>query len=310
MSASEEGEFSLARRVLKMPAFTIAHLSDLHLTARPGERRFEPRWNAQLTGMNDAFRHVAFSQSVQLSDLVLVTGDVTDKGDPRAWKNFKSIIAEARLTSKTLAIVGNHDVCGLGARLGWPPQLAKVDLAKARDGLTIAGQPSRYPWVRIVDPRIAIFGLDTNNSGNLTAVHNAVGRISSRQLQRFAQLLARHKDVRVKIAAIHHSPNIPTTATAIRRGRSPMSLVNRWTHQIPQSDRRAFRQLCIAGKVRLVIHGHLHQAEDRRVNGIRMIGAPATTEPVERPPHPPRYQFFQYTVGGNGGRVYVNLVTV
>jgi 3',5'-cyclic AMP phosphodiesterase CpdA len=242
--------------------------------------------------------------------LVLVTGDVTDKGDLQSWTVFRDTISEAGLAAKTLALVGNHDVCGLKARFGWPAKLAKTDLERARKGLLIANQPLRYPWARRVDSRAVIFALDANNSGNLSALNNAVGRIGERQLERFAELLRKFKDVPVKIAAIHHSPNIPETPTAVKRGQAPMSLMNRWAHQIPAAERRAFRHLCLAGGVRLVLHGHLHQAENRRVNGIRMIGAPATTEPIDKTSRLRRYRFFQYSVRGKGGRVDVDLITV
>src|SRR4051794_9863957 len=119
-------------------AFRIAHLSDLHLTATREESRFEPRWAGGLAGMNDAFRHVAFSEPVQQSDLVLITGDVTDRGQSEAWSIFRDILAEAGLRSRTLAIAGNHDVCGLRSRIGWPSHLAASDLQRARDGLASA----------------------------------------------------------------------------------------------------------------------------------------------------------------------------
>jgi hypothetical protein len=207
--------------------YQIAHLSDLHLTADPNGRRFEPKWNGQLAGMNNAFRHVLGSAPVQNSDLILVTGDVTDRGDMKGWTRFVQILAKAGLESRTLAIIGNHDVCGLNARVGWPKRLAKADLERACNGLMLAGQPYEYPWAKVVDHRVVILGLDTNNSGNLSPVDNAVGRIGSHQLQRFAALLGKHKDIPVKIAAIHHSPNIPEVATAIRRGQAPMPLIYR-----------------------------------------------------------------------------------
>ena len=293
-----------------MTPFYILHLSDLHLTADPNGKRFEPKLNGQLTGMNDAFRKVLASPAAQDADLILVTGDVTDRGESEGWTRFVQILQQAKVESKTLAIIGNHDVCSLNPRLGLPKRLAKADLERAYNGLMLAGQPFKYPWAKVVDPRVVIFGLDTNNSGNLGPADNAVGRIGSHQLQRFAELLAKHKNVPVKIAAIHHSPNIPEPSTAIRRGQAPMPLIFRWTHQIPQDERQAFRHLCLASKVRLVVHGHLHQAEDRRVNGLRIVGAPATTEPIDLKAKSRRYRFYQYTVRGKGGRVDVELTTV
>lgn len=292
-----------------MKTFKISHLSDLHLTSNPSARRSELKWG-RLSGMNDAFRHVLTSKVVQNSQLIVVTGDVTDRGDIKAWSWFVKSLTDAGVKSRTLAITGNHDLCSLGARIGSRSKLKRSDLERASNGLLLAGQPGKFPWARVVDPNVVIFALDTNNSGNRTALSNAVGRIGEQQMQRFSELLAKHIRIPVKIVAIHHSPNIPEKATAIRRGQRPKSHFDRRTHQIPQNERREFRRLCVAGKIRLVIHGHLHEAEDRRVNGLRIIGAPATTEPLNMSNQDRQYQIYQYTVRGNGSRVNVELVTV
>lgn len=290
--------------------FTIAHLSDPHLTASPDGRRTEPKFTGQLTGMNGAFRRVLESRAVQDSNLLLITGDITDKGEFAAWQRLDELLVGARMKSRTLVVAGNHDVCDLSARIGWPASLAREDLARLRRGLAKVGQPRRYPWARLVDPRVVVFGIDSNNAGNLTAATNAMGQISERQLTRFAELLARHREAPVKIVALHHSPNIPQRATAIRRGNPPKSLLDRWAHEIPAAERRAFRALCIAHRVRLVLHGHLHEAEDRRINGLRIVGAPSTTEPAGQPGGNPVHRFYRYRVLGNGGRVTRELVEV
>ena len=290
--------------------FSIAHLSDLHLTAHPNDRRSEPKFKNRLAGMNAACRLVLNSPEVQDCDFVLITGDVTDKGDIAAWEGLNEMLVQARLKLRTLVIAGNHDVCGLGARFGWPQLLARADLDRVRLGLKVVGQPVRYPWAKVVDPRVVIFGLDSNNAGNWTAITNAIGRIGEKQLARFAELLAKHQGVPVKIIAVHHSPNIPKFATAIRRGRTPRPLQYRWSMQMDKSDRRTLRSLCVASKVRLIVHGHLHEAEDRRVNGVRFVGAPATTEPLRTGRASPHYQFYRYNVHGKGGRVTRELVEV
>jgi len=97
--------------------FKIAHLSDLHLTARDGASRSEPDLFSPLKGMNVAFRKIATSKAVQASDMVLVTGDVTDRRDIESWKGFWNTVTEAGIKGRVRVIPGNHDVCCLGARL-------------------------------------------------------------------------------------------------------------------------------------------------------------------------------------------------
>ncbi|MDH5490925.1 MAG: metallophosphoesterase, partial [Myxococcales bacterium] len=221
------------RRGVGALPFRIAHLSDLHLTARGDGARHEPGWG-RLRGMNEALRWVLRSEPVQRADLLLVTGDVTDTGAESAWKLFAAMLRGAGLEHRTLAIPGNHDMVSLSLRIGNPASLARRDRARTRAGLEAAGQPSRFPWARQVDPRVVIFGLDTNNAGNLTPLTNAKARVGADQLAALASLLERHHEVPVKIVALHHSPNIPARATQLRREEAPTDLLNRWAHQFPK----------------------------------------------------------------------------
>ncbi len=76
--------------------FRISHLSDLDLTAKDDGRRLEPKLPHQrLKGMNDAFRTVVQSPKIQNSDAILITGDITDKGNLTAWKRFDQLLREA-----------------------------------------------------------------------------------------------------------------------------------------------------------------------------------------------------------------------
>jgi len=304
--------------------FRIAHLSDLHLTAEENDARHEPKLAGRLTGMNDAFRRLAASPLIRQADLLLVTGDITDNGDPRAWQHFHRTLGDAGLAAKTLVVLGNHDVCSLMPRFGPSKKLRKTDLDRARRGLVLCGQPARYPWARKVRADIALFGLDSNNSGNLSPVTNAVGRIGFRQLAAFAALLHKHRDAHVKIVMLHHSPSIARRPAAWRKGRPPIGVVTRWLHQLPEEDRHAFRLLCLTHRVRLVLHGHLHEAEDRLVNGLRIVGAPAATEPWcenpfshHTPPdsHPAAsslrlFPFFNYTISPSSARIARALKTL
>ena len=263
--------------------FKICHFSDLHLTALDNGRRSEARLpHLRLKGMNEAFRAVLRSIKVQNSDLILITGDVTDKGDHETWLRFNEILKSADVREKTKVVIGNHDVCGLkGFVRPMDRKLLKTfDIERLKRSMTTIGFRHDYPWAERVSGEIVIFGIDSNNSGNVGALDNAIGRIGKFQLEAFARLLKAHKEVPVKIVALHHSPNIPGRATQIRRkGKADPEWV-RFTHEIPKEDRWALRFLCLSHGVRLIVHGHLHEQEDRRVNGIRIIGAPSTTQPV------------------------------
>ena len=288
--------------------FRITPLSDLHLTKTDGASRSEPKLFKALKGMNNAFRKIVASKPIQKSDLILVTGDVTDRGDIKSWEVFWDGVSSAGLTDRTHVIPGNHDVCCLGIRLpGKREAYKKTDLQKAIDGLKMGNQPTKFPWTLNPDPRVIVFGLNSNNLGNLNAATNAMGELDYYQLSSLASKLHKYRDIPVKIVTLHHSPNIPGAETARKRGQKQYSRLERLGHQIPEGQRQALHLLCITHRVRLLVHGHLHLVEDRRLGGVRIIGSPATTEPVSKRKGNKDYQFYTYSVIGNGVRVRCGL---
>jgi 3',5'-cyclic AMP phosphodiesterase CpdA len=273
---------------------SIVHFSDLHLTPDDSKPRSEPKLYGRLKGMNEAFRHILRSEVVRRCDLILVTGDVTDDGSRKAWLVFWSALGSLAPKKRCLVVPGNHDVCNL--RFRWPEsktEMIKHDLARVRLGLRMGGQRVHFPWAHPVDDRTVIFGLDSCNKGNLSAVTNAIGPLGFYQLEKFARLLYAHRDFPIKIVALHHSPNIPRNETLEKRGLLKMSRLERWGFEMPEEDRRTLRLLCLSHRVRLIVHGHLHRAEDRRVNGVRIIGSPATTQPAGAMSSR-YYQFYMY----------------
>lgn len=305
-SASTQAASSAhARSAAPAPSsFRIAHLSDLHLTAKDGAARTEPKLFGQLGGMNEAFRRIVLSPKIQAADLVLVTGDVTDRGELDSWRVFWDAINAAKLRDKVLVVPGNHDVCCLGMRL--PTQRAgyrEADLQKAQRGLALGDQETRFPWARKVTDEIVVFGLSSNNLGNFTAASNAMGDLGYGQLSKLARLLKTHHDVPIKLVALHHSPNIPAPAVAKKRGIAAFGQLDTLGHQIPEHERRALRLLCITHGVRLVLHGHLHRHEDRYVDGVRLVGAAASTEPLDAQATRPEYPIATYTLRGSKTRI-------
>ena len=301
-------------------AYRIVHLSDLHLTAHDTDPRSEPKLLGPLMGMNNAFRRILQTRAVLGSDLILVTGDVTDRGDPAAWRFFRDAVTQAGVADRVVIVPGNHDVCCLGlARIPTRPgDYARQDLQKAVEGLRLACASSRlmptdhrdfgrFPWSVHPIEELVLLGLNSNNLGNLSVATNAMGDVGYYQLEKLSRLLWKYRDVPVKILALHHSPNIPSRRTSAKRGLKGLSRLEVCGHQIPAHDRRALRLLCLAHRVRLVVHGHLHRCEDRRVGGIRIIGAPASTEPEEVDNGVIRYRFFCYTLRRPSNRLSVRL---
>jgi 3',5'-cyclic AMP phosphodiesterase CpdA len=287
--------------------YRIVQLSDLHLTEKDSDARSEWKLYGKLRGMNKAFIKLASSSFAKESDWVLFTGDITDNGNLNAWKFFWDALEKFDLKKKSTIIPGNHDMCCLGARLPkTEKELISEDLKKFHAGLAMGNYTaSKYPNAIKLNDQIAVFAIDSCNKGNQTGVTNAMGHIGYQQLEKLARMLYKFRDIKVKIIVLHHSPNIPSDQTARKRGLEEMSDFERWGMEMPPEDRRALRLLCVAHKVRLVLHGHLHRAEDRRVNSVRYIGAPASTQPQDG-----KYAFYTYEVTPSGAKVNTELVTI
>ena len=291
--------------------YRIVHLSDLHLTEREDDTRSEPRLFGKLKGMNANFRRILQDQEVRNADALLVTGDVTDTGELGCWEVFWQALKEARI-GRTLVVPGNHDVCCLGLRVpklgGGTRGYRDGDLKKALKGLALGGAgQTRFPWVQQLDDRIALMGLNSNNLGNLTGASNAMGEIGFFQLSSLASKLHVIRNVPVKLIALHHSPNIPASSVELKRGLIPFSRIARWGHQIDPAQEMALQLLMITHRVRLVLHGHLHRTEDRRVGGIRIVGAPASTQPVIVQGGAATLPYFVHTIAGKKAIVQSSL---
>ena len=253
---------------------TIAHLSDLHLTALEDGRRKEDR--AQY--MNANLSRLLHHEPVQNADLILITGDISDRGELAAWNVLWSAVREARLDlRKILVIPGNHDAACLGLRRTRPKA---EDLAIVRAGLEKGRQKRRLPYCRLfADGAIGVFAVDSVNAGNFNLIDNAVGRIGFNQLAKLGGELRKHEDVPCKLIALHHSPNIPKSATARRRGEKAMPFWQRAALQLERVDRVGLRLLARTFEVKAILHGHTHDNLDRRVGGVRIIGTRDATVP-------------------------------
>lgn len=264
-----------------MKKIRIAHLSDLHLTPSNRFSRLEPKLFGKLRGMNQTFKSLMLSGALSDVDWLFVTGDVTDRGDLDSWHNFWDVVEKAGFSNRCLVVPGNHDACNLGLSLRpirETEKRGKERLRRLRRGLVLGKQEYRFPWVKTIGQNVAVFGIDSSNLGNLSVLTNAVGSLGFRQLEALARLLKKYKKIPVKIIMLHHSPNIPRQETEVKRGLSPTSKLARWGHEVPREDRRLLRLLAVTQNVQLILHGHLHRAENRRVNGVRIIGVPAATE--------------------------------
>ena len=272
---------------MKADPLRIAHLSDLHLTATDDGRRKEDR----ARNMNANLCRILHHSGVRDADLVVVTGDVSDRGELAAWNVLWAAVKDASLDLRRIVVIpGNHDAACLDLRRTRPKveSLAIVD-AGLRRGL----QKRRFPYVRLFsEGTIGVFAVDSVNAGNLNVVDNAVGRIGFDQLGKLGRLFAEYSKVPCKLVLLHHSPNIPGSSTSKRRGEKQTPFWLRPALQLDRVDRVGLRLLAKTFEVKAILHGHTHDNLDRRVHGVRIIGARDST--VSRPSGILSYKQYSY----------------
>ncbi len=270
--------------------YTIAHLSDLHLTGNSEGRRKEDKKR----NMNANLVRILNHSFVQDTDLVVVTGDITDKGESAAWNHFWSAAKSASLNRKKMLVIhGNHDVACLDFSRRKPKE---EYLAIVKVGLKSGGQKHKFPYVKtFCDGKIGIFCVDSVNAGNFNVLDNAVGVLGFDQLCELGKLMRRHDGIRCKLIALHHSPNIPKRSTSRRRGENSTPFWVRPTMRLKHVDRVGLRLLARTFDVKAILHGHTHDNLDRRVNSMRIIGASDST--ITRKSGLLNYKLYSYYLG-------------
>jgi 3',5'-cyclic AMP phosphodiesterase CpdA len=84
----------------------VAHLSDLHVNEGPRVRMVERAH----PGGNVALGRVLDSPLLADVDILLITGDITDRGTAASWRNFVDLVEDRGLESKLVLVPGNHDL--------------------------------------------------------------------------------------------------------------------------------------------------------------------------------------------------------
>ncbi len=214
---------------------TLLQISDLHLFPEPG----------QGAGWCDACKDLdttrtlkavltAIRRQQQPFDLCVVTGDIAQQAAGETYRHFARLMAD--LPAPVYGLPGNHD----DARL-----MAEV-----------------FPLGHVSAPGHAVHGdwllvfLDSSLPDEEPS-----GRLSERELERLASLLARHSGRHAMVFVHHH----------------PIDVGSAWLDEIGLRNRDAlFDALWGRDNVRAIVFGHVHQEVDRRVDGIRVLGAPST----------------------------------
>ncbi|KQO06447.1 3',5'-cyclic-nucleotide phosphodiesterase [Agreia sp. Leaf244] len=216
------------------PDHFILHLSDTHFIGGDG----------LLYGAVDAEAHLAqlldeLESSKARPEAIVFTGDLADKGDPRAYEKLRAMVepVAARLGAQLIWVMGNHD-----------------NRASFRAGL-LGQLPSMKPIDRVHDVNgLRIIALDSSVPG----AHH--GEIAPEQLDWLAEELSSPAP-HGTILALHHPPVPSVLDLAVL---------------VELRDQSALAEVLEGSDVRSILAGHLHYSSTATFAGIPVSVASAT----------------------------------
>ena len=275
--------------------FTLAHLSDVHLSPVTG---FSARyWNAKralgflnwqrgrkaVHKRSIADRLVADALALR-ADHIAITGDLINLGLPAEYDAALQWLESVGPPDRVTVVPGNHDVYtrlhGHGGITRWAAYMGSEEQSLA------------FPFVRRFGP-VALIGL---NSAVETPPFVAAGQLGAHQIEVAGELLDQLKsDGATRVVMIHHPP-LPGLANA-RRG---------------LRDAAHFARMLEIHGAELVLYGHNHSEKlDWHVTAatpgkpsVPVIGVPSASAGKLHKREPlARYNMFTFFRGNAGVRI-------
>jgi 3',5'-cyclic AMP phosphodiesterase CpdA len=285
-------------------AFTLAHLSDIHLPA-PGSVRMGDLLNKRVYGylswrLHRGAEHNNKVLSALLEDLkitrpdhMVITGDLTHLGLPREFIEARDLLRFLGPPSTVTVIPGNHDayVATPWERTfrHWSDYMssdADSDCTESREDLRHV-----FPILRL-RKGIALIGVSTARP---TPLFSAMGRIGKMQIEKLEHILAatRHNGL-FRIIAIHHPP-VPGAIS--------------WRKRLTDLD--VFQTLLARQGAELILHGHTHRTFfghlETPMGRIPSIGVPSASALGRTAQRRARYHLFHLIQKADGPELLLSV---
>jgi 3',5'-cyclic AMP phosphodiesterase CpdA len=280
--------------------FTLAHLSDLHLSSLEGVR---PRalldkrilgyisWRVRRrhehrTDVLDALRS---DLRAEHPDHIAVTGDLTHLGLPQEFREAATWLARLGSPDGITVVPGNHDAY---VRESWQETFAQWSAyMRGDDAEENAGFDAAFPSLRI-RRHVALIGLSTAQP---SAPFLATGRLGERQLQRLDRVLEQTSGRGLfRIVLLHHPPAAHTV---------------RWRKSL--LDGAALRDVLARRGAELLLHGHAHFSAatylDAAHGGNLAIGVPSASAIGSRVDRHATYHVYRIARVDAGWRLRVSV---
>lgn len=280
--------------------FTLAHLSDLHLSSLEGvgprallskrvlgyvswrlRRRHEHR--------SDVLDALRADLQAEHPDHIAVTGDLTHLGLPQEFREAASWLSRLGAPDGITVVPGNHDAY---VREPWQATFAQWSSYMRSDD---AGEgtdfENAFPSLR-VRRQVALIGL---SSARPSAPFLATGHLGDHQLRGLDRLLKKTAGAGLfRIVMLHHPPAAHTV---------------RWRKSL--RDGAALREMLKQYGVELVLHGHAHFSAatylDPGLGQNLAIGVPSASAIGKKVDRHATYHVYRIARGNGGWRLRVSV---
>ena len=278
-------------------SFTLAHLSDLHVTPIRGGSLWDFA-NKRALGRLSWLRKRRHEHRPEilgglLADLdrqgpdhVALTGDLTNVGLRSEIEAALPWLRALGGPSRVSLVPGNHDAYAAPVE---PRGFAPWNDYMGEPGIEIDASRYRFPYVRRAGP-IALIGL---SSAIPTPVGLASGRLGSEQLEDLeARLEALGREPCCRVVLIHHPP--------VGAGQAPRRRL---------TDAPALRAVLARQGAELILHGHIHRPSVERIEGpagpIPVVGVASSSARGRKPGRRASYHLYRFdpAAGGRGFRI-------
>jgi 3',5'-cyclic AMP phosphodiesterase CpdA len=278
--------------------FTLAHLSDIHLSPMPHARRRHllskrilgyVNWHRgrKLVHRREFLDVLTRDLLERNPDHIAVTGDLVNLGLPEEFLRAADWLHHLGKPADVTVIPGNHDAY---VRLHpdkstrhWHPYMEANDAGAA----LFATPETGFPFVR----RFGDIGIVALSSAIPTMPFVAAGKLGKPQLSYLASALDRlGREGLFRVVLIHHPP-LPGQS-GWRRG---------------LRDAKKFRDVVREHGAELVLHGHRHEQTVHELDTVSgpaiVVGVPSASEAIEGRTPTARYNEYNIEKAGNGWRV-------
>jgi 3',5'-cyclic AMP phosphodiesterase CpdA len=276
------------------PLFTLAHLSDIHLSPMPRAHRLDlfgkralgyVNWHRgrKLVHRRDVLDVLTRDLIERKPDHIAVTGDLVNLGLPEEFILAAEWLHHLGAPDRVTAIPGNHDAyVRLHPERGtghWQPYMQANEAGEA----LIRTSPTAFPFIR----RYSDIALVALSSAIPTMPFMAAGRLGSAQRALLGVALEElGRQGLLRVVLIHHPP-LPGQSNW-RRG---------------LRDAKAVLAILKQKGAELVLHGHNHEQTVRELDTVSgsafVVGVPSASEAVAG--RIPAARYNEYRIGRING---------